>query len=129
MNGSIDMKLITGVSSDRGSISVLAIAFSALLVGAGLIVIAVLQLAIARANLGSFADLAALSAGQAIGDPCAAALNIAHANRVSLESCVVENHVVHIAVMKSTNDLGILNLFSDQLRVGARATRLFPIAE
>lgn len=123
------MKLTTGVSNDRGNVSVLAIALSALIVGAGLILTAVLQLAIARATLGSFADLAALAAGQAIGDPCAAALNIAHANSVTIQSCVVENQEVHISVIKSTHDFGVVNHFIDQLKVSARATRLVPITE
>jgi secretion/DNA translocation related TadE-like protein len=123
------MTLRTHISSDRGSVTVIAIALIALIVGAGLIAVAVLQLAIARANLGSFADLAALAAGQAFGNPCAAALHIAHANSVNLDSCVVKNQEVHIVVTKSTNGLGVLGLFTDPLTVSARATRLSPITE
>lgn len=123
------MTLRTHISSDRGSVTVIAVALIALIVGAGLIAVAVLQLAIARANLGSFADLAALAAGQASGNPCAAALHIAHANSVNLDSCVVENQEVHIVVTKNTNGLGALGFFVDPLAVSARATRLFPITE
>ncbi len=117
------------LSSEKGSMSIFAIAAGALIVGAGFIVIAVLQLAIIRANLGSFADLAALAAGQSAGDPCAAADHIAQANSVTLDSCVLENQVVHISVIKHTHDLGVLNLFTDQLQVSARATRLVQISE
>lgn len=123
------MKPALCLPSDKGSVSILTIALGALIVGAGFIVIAVLQLAIVRANLGSFADLAALAAGQSVGEPCAAAMRIAHANSVHLDSCVVGDQVVHISVTQHTNNLGVLNLFTDQLRAHASATQLVQISE
>ena len=123
------MRPAPGFSCEKGSVSLLAIALSAVIVGAGFIAIAVLQLAIIRANLGSFADLAALAAGQSAGDPCTAAVNIAQANAVTVDSCVVESQEVYISVRTQPGDFGLLQLFVDQLRVSARATRPAQILE
>lgn len=117
------------LSSDKGSMTIFTLALGAVIVGAGLIVMAVLQLAIARANLGSFADLAALAAGQSGGDPCFAAMRIAQANSVILESCTVDTTLVHVSVTRSSHQLGVLDIFVDQLRVRASATRMTPISE
>lgn len=101
----------------------LAIALGAVIAAAGIIVVGVLQLAIARANLGSFADLAALAAGQASSDPCTAAARISQLNSVDLVSCQTDTNVVEIVVRSSAVEIGLLHVFVEDLQVGARASR------
>jgi len=114
---------------DQGSATVLGIALAAVLIGAGLILIAVLQAAIMRAQLGSFADLAALAASQAQlfgSDPCAAAAQIAQRNEVTLISCrgsfgELGFGELEIVVQGETPRGGLLSLVAPQLQVSARA--------
>ena len=88
-------------------------------------VVAVMQLAIARANLGSFADLSALAGSRAQGDPCLAAANIATQNGVQLDSCLVAEESFLVTVSAPVNLLGpFFQLISESsVQVSARASR------
>jgi secretion/DNA translocation related TadE-like protein len=112
------------LSLDHGSVTILGIAAAAVLVGAGLVLMAILQAAIMRAQMGSFADLAALAASQAqlVGaDPCAAAAHIAQRNSVTLISCQGELGGIEVVVRGQTPRGGLLSLIAPQLHVSARA--------
>jgi len=102
----------------------MAIAMGAVLVTAGLVATTVVQLAVARAHLGSFADLAAIAAGQDPWNPCGAAQQIAQANSVELALCEVGSDHVYVAVRKSTQGMGVAQAVLGDLQVGARATRI-----
>ena len=102
----------------------MALAMGAILVTAGLVATTVVQLAVARAHMGSVADLAAIAAGQDPWNPCGAAQRIAHANSVELALCDVGSDHVHVAVKKSTEGMGVVQAVVGDLQVGARATRI-----
>jgi secretion/DNA translocation related TadE-like protein len=83
-----------------------------------------MQAAIMRAQLGSFADLAALAASQAQlfgSDPCAAAAQIAHRNEVTLISCEGSLGAINIVVQGETPRGGLLSMVAPYLQVSARA--------
>jgi secretion/DNA translocation related TadE-like protein len=90
-----------GRGSERGSATVLVLAFAAvlLLVGCALgVVVAVVR---AHRIAQSGADLAALSAARALslgGDPCTEAARIAIANGVRVTGCLVAGSTVTVTV-------------------------------
>lgn len=83
---------------ERGSATLFAVAVVALLmmVGAALGVVAAMVHAHRVAQ--SAADLAALAAAAATGDPCGAATRIAEANGAGLDACQVEGPDVRVTV-------------------------------
>jgi secretion/DNA translocation related TadE-like protein len=85
--------------SDRGSATVWAAAMIAVLVSAGLALVAMAQSVGARQHASMVADLAALS-GASAADPCRAARRAAEANRGRLVECAVLgiDVVVRVAV-------------------------------
>ena len=76
---------------------------------------------LARATLGSYADLAAIAALQTVGEPCAAAETIAVRNGVELSGCELSFGRVVVEVKMTAPEL--LSRFSniDVLAVTARA--------
>ena len=110
--------------SDRGSATVLSIALGAIIVGAGSILLSVLQLAIIRAELGSYADLAALAASSTASDSCAAAAQISELNQVELVECSINSTEVTVTVQFIRPQQGVLSWLARDLQVSARATYL-----
>ena len=110
--------------SERGSATVLSIAMGAVIVGVGFILLAVLQLAIIRAELGSYADLAALAASSTSSDSCAAAAQISEINQVELVGCSINSTDVTVTVQFIRPQQGVLSWLARDLQVSARATYL-----
>lgn len=110
--------------SERGSATVLAIALGAVIVGAGIILLTVLQLAIVRAELGSYADLAALSASGQGSRSCQAAAQVAHMNQVELVGCEINSGEVEVSVRFVDQGSGLIQWLARNLEVSARATNL-----
>lgn len=75
--------------NDEGSATVLTLALGFVICCAGLLAMLFVQLTLARATLGSYADLAAIAAAQTSGDPCAAAALVSARNGVELYVCEV----------------------------------------
>jgi len=75
--------------SDEGSASVLTLTIGFVICCAGVLAMLFVQLTLARATLGSYADLAAIAAAQTSGDPCAAAALVSARNGVELFACEV----------------------------------------
>jgi secretion/DNA translocation related TadE-like protein len=73
--------------NDEGSATVLTLALGFVICCAGLVALLFVQLTLARATLGSYADLAAIAAAQTSGDPCAAAALVSARNGVELSMC------------------------------------------
>ena len=108
--------------SDRGSATILAIAMGTVIIGAGFILLAVLQLAIVRAELGSYADLAALAASSTSSDSCAAAAQISELNQVKLVGCSINSTDVTVTVQFIRPQQGVISWLARDLQVSARAT-------
>lgn len=75
--------------NDEGSATVLTLALGFVICCAGILALLFIQLTLARATLGSYADLAAIAAAQTSGDPCAAAALVSARNGVELFACEV----------------------------------------
>jgi len=75
--------------NDEGSATVLTLTLGFVTCCAGVLAMLFVQLTLARATLGSYADLAAIAAAQTSGDPCAAAALVSVRNGVELFSCEV----------------------------------------
>ena len=75
--------------NDEGSASILTLALGFMICCAGVLAMLFVQLTLARATLGSYADLAAIAAAQTSGDPCAAAALMSARNGVELYACEV----------------------------------------
>jgi len=73
--------------NDEGSASVFTLALGFVICCAGVLAMLFVQLTLARATLGSYADLAAIAAAQTSGDPCAAAALVSSRNGVELFAC------------------------------------------
>jgi len=93
--------------------------------GAGLVATAVMQLAVIRATLSSYADLSALAASSSINEPCLAAKNIAVDNRVNLDKCLLDSDSVLVTLSTSTESIGLVSIFlnNSRVQVTARASR------
>lgn len=75
--------------NDEGSATVLTLAMGFVICCAGVLALLFVQLTLARATLGSYADLAAIAAAQTSGDPCNAAALVSSRNGVELYACEV----------------------------------------
>ncbi len=111
--------------SERGSVTIFTVFLTFVITGAGLIAIAVMQLAVTRATLSSFADLSALAASRAQGEPCSAAMNIAASNGVQLDECLFDSDSVTVTVSTPVNLFGPIarSLTNSRAQVSARASR------
>lgn len=83
---------------DRGAATLLAVVLVQLLLIVGLMCWVVASLAITRQRVALVADVSALAAAQALGDPCARAGQAATDNGMRLASCVVEGGDVVVEV-------------------------------
>lgn len=108
--------------SERGSVTILSIALGAVIVGAGFILLAVLQLAIVRAELGSYADLAALAASGRGSQSCQAAAQVAQMNHVELVGCEINSDELRVTVRFVDQGFGLIQWLTRNLEVSARAT-------
>lgn len=107
--------------NDEGSATVLTLALGFVICCAGIVAMLFVQLTLARATLGSYADLAAIAAVQTSGEPCVAAALVSARNGVELSSCEVDSYQSIIEVRMPAPTL--LARFSsiDSLAVTARA--------
>ena len=107
--------------NDEGSATVLTLTLGFVICCAGLLAMLFVQLTLARATLGSYADLAAIAAAQTSGDPCAAAALVSSRNGVELHACDVigDQSIVEVRMPAPT----LLARFStiEFLMVSARA--------
>jgi secretion/DNA translocation related TadE-like protein len=107
--------------NDEGSATVLTLALGFVICCAGVVAMLFIQLTLARATLGSYADLAAIAAAQTSGDPCTAAALVSARNGVELYACEVNRgqSVVEVRMPAPT----LLARFSniEFLNVSARA--------
>jgi secretion/DNA translocation related TadE-like protein len=107
--------------NDEGSATVFTLALGFMICCAGLLAMLFVQLTLARATLGSYADLAAIAAAQTSGDPCAAAALVSARNSVELYACEVigDQSIVEVRMPAPT----LLARFStiEFLTVSARA--------
>ena len=107
--------------NDEGSVTVFTLALGFVICCAGLLAMLFVQLTLARATLGSYADLAAIAAAQTSGDPCAAAALVSARNGVELYGCEVigDQSIVEVRMPAPT----LLARFSiiEFLTVSARA--------
>ena len=88
---------------ERGSATLLAVGVALLLLGAGLVGALWAAVSLGSHRAASAADLAALSAAQAVQsgdlDPCTSARRIAVGQQVELRGCVVEGETVSVVVV------------------------------
>ena len=107
--------------NDEGSATVFTLALGFMICCAGLLAMLFVQLTLARATLGSYADLAAIAAAQTSGDPCVAAALVSARNGVELYACEVigDQSIVEVRMPAPT----LLARFStiEFLTVSARA--------
>jgi secretion/DNA translocation related TadE-like protein len=75
--------------NDEGSTTILTLVLGFVICSAGVVAMIFVQLTLARATLGSYADLAAIAAVQTGGEPCVAAAQISSRNGVELFACEV----------------------------------------
>lgn len=115
---------MVNLKNECGSATIVSLAMGGLIVGAGFILLSVLQLAIVRAELGSYADLAALAASTQQESPCSAAEHVAQANNVELTACAIESGAVRVTVGFTQSGLGVTTWFVGDLHVSARANYL-----
>jgi len=106
---------------EEGSVTILTLTLGFVICCAGVLGLLFVQLTLARATLGSYADLAAIAALQTVGEPCAAAETIAVRNGVELSGCELSFGRVVVEVQMTAPEL--LSRFSniDVLAVTARA--------
>jgi secretion/DNA translocation related TadE-like protein len=114
---------------ERGSASLLAVGVALLLLGAGLVGALWAAVSLGSHRATSAADLAALSAAQAVQsgarDPCASARRIAADQEVDLRECAIEGEIVSITVAVRL-DLGAIGspAVTAQARAGPLGTSL-----
>jgi secretion/DNA translocation related TadE-like protein len=75
--------------NDEGNTTSLTLVLGFVICCAGVVALLFVQLTLARATLGSYADLAAIAAVQTGGEPCAAAALVSARNGVELFACEV----------------------------------------
>ncbi len=73
--------------NDEGNTTILTLVLGFVICCAGVVALLFFQLTLARATLGSYADLAAIAAAQTGGEPCAAAALVSARNGVELFAC------------------------------------------
>lgn len=107
--------------SEKGSATILTLVLGFVICCVGVVGLLFVQLTLARATLGSFADLAAIAAAQTTGDPCTAAALVSARNSVELFFCEVngDQSIVEVRMPAPT----LLARFSSvkSLSVTARA--------
>jgi secretion/DNA translocation related TadE-like protein len=107
--------------NDEGSATVLTLALGFVVCCMGVLALLFVQLTLARATLGSYADLAAIAAAQTSGEPCAAAALVSARNGVELFACEIngDQSIVRVRMPAPT----LLGRFSNikSLSVTARA--------
>lgn len=107
--------------NDEGSTTILTLVLGFIICCAGVVALLFVQLTLARATLGSYADLAAIAAAQTSGEPCAAAALVSARNGVELFACKVngDQSIIEVRMPAPT----LLARFSniDSLSVTARA--------
>lgn len=89
---------LRGSESDRGSATVLTIALCFVLLSAGFVGLALVQVNLVATHVQSAADLAALAGAQAIEDPCGRAQEIAAANGAQVTDCTLDGSDVIVQV-------------------------------
>jgi len=113
---------------ERGSASLLAVGVALLLLGGGLVGALWAAVSLGSHRATSAADLAALSAAQAVQsgalDPCTSARRIALDQQVELRECAVEGEIVSVAVAVRL-DLGAIGspIATARARAGPLATQ------
>lgn len=122
---SVQLKRLVQRDGDRGSVTMFTVVLVLAIAGAGLVATTVMQLAVTRATLSSFADLSALAASSSINEPCLAAKNIAVDNRVNLDKCLLDSDSVLVTLSTSTESIGLVSIFlnNSRVQVTARASR------
>ena len=88
----------TSRGSDTGSATVLTLALSFILLSAGFVGLALVQVNLVATHVQTAADLAALAGAQAIEDPCRRAAEIAAANGVDITDCTLDGSDVIVQV-------------------------------
>ena len=94
-------RMARGRRTERGSATVLVVAFAAVLLLTGCALGVVTAMVRAHRIAQSGADLAAISAARALsrgGDPCAEAARVANADGVRVTSCRVDGTIVTLGV-------------------------------
>lgn len=84
------MTRMTLMRGERGAAIVWALALSCVLMVGGQLCLAMAQLTIARQQVATAADLAALAGAQTLGDPCQRAGAVAVANGANLQACTYD---------------------------------------
>jgi secretion/DNA translocation related TadE-like protein len=107
--------------NDEGSTTVLTLALGFVICCAGVLSLLFVQLTLARATLGSYADLAAIAAVQTGGDPCAAAALVSARNGVELYACEVNGGQSIVKVRMPSPTLLVRFSSIEFLTVTARA--------
>lgn len=123
------MRPVRDERDERGSGTLLTMAAAMLVLACGLAVALWAAVSTARHRAATAADLAALSAAQAIQsgtDPCASAGRIAAAQRVTLKECQIEGEEV-LVVTGAPVELGSLG--RPEVRSSARAGPIGPDTE
>ncbi len=122
---SVQLKRLVQRDGERGSVTMFTVVLVLAIAGAGLVATAVMQLAVVRATLSSYADLSALAASSSINEPCLAAKNIAVDNRVNLDRCLLDSDSVLVTLSTSTESIGLVSIFlnNSRVQVTARASR------
>lgn len=85
---------------ERGAALVLALALMPVVLLAAFVAVAVGQQAIVRQQMAAAADVAALGAAQATGDPCLAAEQLTTANGAVLVMCAIDDGDVVVRVSR-----------------------------
>lgn len=88
--------------SDCGAATVLAIALSFILLCAGFVGLALVQVHLVATHVQTAADLAALAGAQALEDPCRRAAEIAAANGAEISDCTMDGTDVIVQVHVQT---------------------------
>jgi len=113
---------------ERGSGTVLSLAFLLVIGAAGLLGLAQAQALQLKHRVQSAADLSAIGAAQAPGDACASAERIAAANGTRLVDCWTEDEDTLVRVQADAPDLlarvlGAVQMSAGPISASARASR------
>lgn len=98
---------MTTSGSERGSATVLALALIGPLLLAGFVAAGVTQLAIARQQLATAADLAAIAAAKSWGAPCEQARIVAVSHGVALARCTAVDADWQIEVVAPIDSIAL----------------------
>jgi secretion/DNA translocation related TadE-like protein len=114
------------MTDERGAATVLALALVQVILLVGLLCWSVAALAIVRQRTASVADVAALAAAQALGDPCPQARATAEGNGMRLVSCGMDGPDVVVEIAADApalvgRGLALLGRSPGDVRAMARA--------